>query len=200
MLRAMSARPIVVFVLGVGVCAGFGCAYGEVRQVVRAQFATELDCPEVFITKRDAWYQYESANQFKVTGCGVVRSYTCPVDEGRVSYDEPACTWVEGDADAPKMKPRDAEGNVIEESEELDGAPPADDGEGHVPAEPEDPFEGEEQPAPEDADDAADDADDTSGGVDAEGGGSTSVKPAGKKGGGASGQASGGFKVGAGKK
>jgi hypothetical protein len=199
MLRAMSARPIVVFALGLGVCAGFGCAYGEVRQVVRAQFATELDCPEVFITKRDAWYQYESANQFKVTGCGVVRSYTCPVDDGRVSYDEPACTWVEGDADAPKMKPRDAEGNVIEESEEFDGAP-IDDGADHVPAEPEDPFEDDEQPAPDEADDAADDAEDTSGGADAEGGGSTSVKPAGKKGGGASGQASGGFKIGTGKK
>jgi hypothetical protein len=195
MLRAMSVRPIVVFALGFGVFAAFGCAYGEVRQVVRAQFASELDCPEVFITKRDAWYQYESPNQFKVSGCGVMRTYTCPVYEGRVSYDEPACTWVEGDADAPKMKPRDAEGNVIEESEDLDGAP-VDDGAEHQPAEPEDPFEDEPQPAPAE-DGEGDGADDADGDADATGGGTTSVKPPAKKAGSATGQTSGGagFKI-----
>jgi hypothetical protein len=104
MLRAMSFRSrSSVVVLGLlGAALACGCAYGEVRQVVRAQFASELDCPEVQITRRNAWYGYDTGNQFKVSGCGVMRTYTCNDPDGRVSYDEPACTWVAGDADAPK--------------------------------------------------------------------------------------------------
>jgi hypothetical protein len=97
MLRAMSCRASVVVGLGLLGLAS-GCAYGEVRQVVRAQFASELDCPEVQIKRG-----YDTPNQFKVFGCGVVRTYTCNDADGRVSYDEPACTWVNGDADAPQM-------------------------------------------------------------------------------------------------
>jgi hypothetical protein len=196
MLRAMLQRAIVVFALFSAVSAGFGCAYGEVRQVVRAQFASELNCPEVFITKRDAWYQYDSPNQFKVSGCGVMRTYTCPVDEGTVSYDKPACTWVEGDADAPKLKARDAEGNVLEESEQLDDQP-AEPAPGDEPAEPEDPYGDDTSGGGSDADEGDSDSDLD---ADAESSGSTSVKPAAKKGGGASGQASGGVGIGVGKK
>jgi hypothetical protein len=198
MLRAMSARSNVVIALGFGVFAAFGCAYGEVRQVVRAQFASELDCPEVFIIKRDAWYQYESPNQFKVKGCGVMRTYTCPVDAGRVSYGEPACTWIEGDADAPKLKRRDAEGNVIEDE---GGESPMDEPSMDEPMdeplpEPEESFDDEGGSE----DELDDEGDDGAGELDADTGGSTSVKPNGKKGGGASGQASGsaGFKIGGG--
>jgi len=123
MLRAMRVRPIGAWILGVSALAGSGCAYGEVRQVVRAQFASELDCPEVVVKRRDAWYGREG-HQFKVTGCGVVRSYTCEQIDGRVSYDEPACTWVEGDIDAPKMMaPKPEEALPEEELPPLEEAP-----------------------------------------------------------------------------
>jgi hypothetical protein len=120
MLRAMLLRVVV---LG---CAGLlGCAYGEVRQVVRAQFAAELNCPEVLIQKRDVWYMYDSPDQYKVSGCGVMRTYTCPADEdGLVSYDEPACTWVAGDADAPAApKPMVLEDDPLAEPEPLQDEP-----------------------------------------------------------------------------
>jgi hypothetical protein len=192
MLRAMSHRPLLAVALGLSVFAGLGCAYGEVRQVVRAQFASELNCPEVFIIKRDAWYQYENPNQFKVSGCGVMRTYTCPPDStGRVSYDEPACTWVAGDADAPKMAEPVPEDGAMEDAEgiePLDETPPE-------PAEPEEP--------PADDEGASKSEDDDGLGADSDLGGDAegTVKPAPKKAGGsASGQVGGSLRIGGGKK
>ena len=103
MLRAMRVRASVIgSVFGLGLLLLGGCAYGEVRQVVRAQFASDFDCPEVQLKKRELWYSYEGPDQFKAIGCGKVRTYTCPANAGRVSYDKPVCTFVDGDADAPK--------------------------------------------------------------------------------------------------
>ena len=102
MLRAMQLRASSFVLLA---CLGgslfSGCAYGEARQVIRAQFASELNCREVEIRRRDSWYAYEGPDQYKVIGCGETRTYTCPAHEGLVSYDKPACTYVKGDADAP---------------------------------------------------------------------------------------------------
>ncbi len=106
MLRAMLAMRLCIVSSALLL---FGCAYGEVRQVVRAQFASELNCPEVQMKKRDVWYSYDSPDQYKVSGCGVMRTYTCPKTEGLVSYDKPVCTWVAGDADAPQMRTMPAE-------------------------------------------------------------------------------------------
>ena len=102
MLRAMRARalPIVVLSSMSGLVA-VGCAYGEVRQVIRAQFASELNCSDVVIKRRDSWYAFEGPDQYKVMGCGEVRTYTCAPHQGLTSYDKPACPWVKGDADAP---------------------------------------------------------------------------------------------------
>ena len=124
MLRAMRVSPnrmMVVIVLGV--VAASGCAYGEVRQVIRAQFASEFDCPEVQLRKRDSWYAQDNPNQFKVTGCGKVRTYTCDQDVGLVSYDSPACKFVEGDADAPGADKAD-QSNPATESMPSDEAAP----------------------------------------------------------------------------
>lgn len=119
MLRAMQLRrlPLVLFkssvsrqVIAAGITglalATSGCAYGSVRQVLRAQFASEVGCSEVTIKKRDFWYVSDNPHQYKISGCGVMRTYTCTQDdaEGLISYDEPACKWEEGDADAPKPK------------------------------------------------------------------------------------------------
>jgi hypothetical protein len=114
MLRAMQIRGLLVVSLVASALPilGGGCAYGEVRQVLRAQFASDVGCADVKLKRRDAWYAAENPHQYKITGCGVTRSYTCTQEqaEGLVSYDEPACTWVEGDADAPKAKVMPTEG------------------------------------------------------------------------------------------
>jgi hypothetical protein len=176
--------------LGLGLLLLGGCAYGEVRQVVRAQFASELDCPEVLLKKRELWYSYEGPDQFKAIGCGHVRTYTCP-KSGLVSYDEPVCTFVEGDADAPKM----AEMTPDED----EGAPPPEDDMGGS----EDTSGGETPPddsgssdEPEPGDSLGGDVEAEAGGdadADAEGGGASSTG-SGKVGGGAK------IKLGVGKK
>jgi len=80
------------------------CAYGEIRQVLRAEFANELDCPEVQIQKKGFSYLEENpdAERYLLKGCGVMRTYTCPPDQGMVPYEESGCTWTEGDADREK--------------------------------------------------------------------------------------------------
>ena len=97
------------------------------EQVIRAQFASDYDCPEVQLRKRDTWYAQDNPNQIKVTGCGKVRTYTCGKDIGLVSYGKPACKWVEGDADAPGQSAMPS--NPATEpmpSDEAEPAPPSD--------------------------------------------------------------------------
>jgi hypothetical protein len=124
MLRAMRVSPNRMMVLMVlGVAATSGCAYGEVRQVIRAQFASEFNCPEVQLRKRDSWYAQDNPNQFKVTGCGKVRTYTCDKEVGLVSYDSPACKFVEGDADAPGADKANQPSPATEEMPNDEAAP-----------------------------------------------------------------------------
>jgi len=124
MLRAMRVSPYRMMVLMVlGAVAATGCAYGEVRQVIRAQFASEFDCPEVQLRKRDSWYAQDNPNQFKVTGCGKVRTYTCDKEVGLVSYDSPACKFVEGDADAPGAEKANQPNPATEEMPNDEAAP-----------------------------------------------------------------------------
>lgn len=124
MLRAMRVSPNRMMALVVlGVVATSGCAYGEVRQVIRAQFASEFNCPEVQLRKRDSWYAQDNPNQFKVTGCGKVRTYTCDKEVGLVSYDSPACKFVEGDADAPGADKANQPNPATEEMPNDEAAP-----------------------------------------------------------------------------
>lgn len=142
MLRAMQLRrlPLAIFrssvsrsaLVGLALAAaGSGCAYGNVRQVLRAQFASDVDCADVTIKKRDFWYVSDNPHQYKISGCGVMRTYTCTQEDadGLVSYDEPACKWEEGDADAPKPKmqapadPMDEGGDPMDEPEDSMDSP-----------------------------------------------------------------------------
>jgi hypothetical protein len=150
MLRAMQLRrlPLVIFksgvsrqalsvgIAGIALASLSGCAYGSVRQVLRAQFASEVGCSDVTIKKRDFWYISDNPHQYKISGCGVMRTYTCASEDadGLVSYDEPACKWEEGDADAPKPKtqamPEGMDEGMDEEpmdepSDSMDEPPPA---------------------------------------------------------------------------
>ena len=124
MLRAMKHGAWPIVVLGWSLLAGAGCAYGEVRQVIRAQFASETHCSEVQLKRRDTWYAYDGPDQYKVIGCGQVRTYTCPAS-GLVSYDKPACTWVNGDADAPVVQKVEDEEGAADEPSAAPGPAPA---------------------------------------------------------------------------
>lgn len=184
MLRAMQLRRLplvsVVFksalpVLGIALAASSsGCAYGGVRQVIRAQFASDTGCSTVTLKKRDFWYISDNPHQYKVSGCGVMRTYTCTQEDadGLVSYDEPACKWEEGDADAPKPKSHEP-------------ANPMDDDMGGDPGMMDDePADTMDEPA---SDSSSDDGLDADGDLDAEG-----SAPKGK----VKAKAKGGFKLG----
>jgi len=90
------------------------------REVLRTSLASEHDCPEMRVSPRNPAQlqnihpQYN--DQYHVTGCGVDRTYTCPVGPGLQEYGAAArCSFVEGDPDAPKqvsLEPEAAEDAV----------------------------------------------------------------------------------------
>lgn len=136
MLRAMQLRRLPLSVIfrsslpalaaGAALAASAsGCAYGNVRQVLRAQFASDVGCSAVTIKKRDFWYVADNPHQYKISGCGVMRTYTCTAEdaEGLLSYDEPACKWEEGDADAPKPKTTDMGDSMDDGMDDSMGSP-----------------------------------------------------------------------------
>jgi hypothetical protein len=72
-----------------------GCAYGELRQVLRAEVASEADCPDVVIQKSSPYAPGYKENQYTVRGCGVDRIYTCK-DDGLVPFGHADCTYTAG--------------------------------------------------------------------------------------------------------
>jgi hypothetical protein len=98
-MRSVALSPLALLLLA----TVSGCAYGELSQVLRTQVASEADCPEILVTKKGLRYFDEDpeTDQYKVSGCGMVRTYTCPVEEGLVKYGSEPCTFVEGDPDQP---------------------------------------------------------------------------------------------------
>lgn len=120
MLRPMRASCGLVGLALVAVVNG-GCAYGELTQVLRTEVASEVDCPELEIEKKGLAYLDEDpeSDQFKVSGCGVLRTYTCPQKDGLVKYGKLPCTFVEGDPDQPDMSPA-ADMDSASELEPLD--------------------------------------------------------------------------------
>jgi hypothetical protein len=103
MLRAMSNRPVTrTFALLLTLApllAVAGCAYGELKQVLRAQVAAEASCPDVTIETSPAYQPGYKPGMYHVKGCGVDRIYECPKDTGLVSYGAEICTFK--DAKAP---------------------------------------------------------------------------------------------------
>ncbi|HKU40897.1 MAG TPA: hypothetical protein VJR89_22200 [Polyangiales bacterium] len=72
-----------------------GCAYGELRQVLRAQVASETSCPDVTVENSPAYQPGYKPGQYRVKGCGVERLYDCPKDTGLVSYGAKVCTYTD---------------------------------------------------------------------------------------------------------
>lgn len=121
----MSIRWSMVHALALASLGLGGCAYGELHQVLRAQVASELSCPEVDVEKKGLSYltDEEENNRYLVTGCGVTRTYTCPEGSGLVSYDEPVCSFEAGNTDQPKVAEMPDEVSPLDE--ELPAEQPA---------------------------------------------------------------------------
>lgn len=114
--RMLSAR-LPLLLCSLTLAAG-GCAYGELRQVLRAEVAAELDCPAVTVEPRNSEAlrgSRDGDDQWKVRGCEVVRTYTCKAaGDEMVSYDDSGCSYVDGDVDAPKLATDESE-NLLDE-------------------------------------------------------------------------------------
>jgi hypothetical protein len=96
------ARTLTLFVLAFGpMLALVGCAYGELKQVLRAQVAAETSCGDVTIEPSSVYAPGHKPGQYRVRGCGVDRVYDCPKEDGLVSYGDKVCTYV----DAKSIKP-----------------------------------------------------------------------------------------------
>lgn len=86
-----------------------GCAYGEMRQVLRAQVATEANCPEIQISKVPPYAEGYAENQYKVVGCGIDRVYTCNDPGGLVKFGNADCKFVAAAAPKAPAAPAPAE-------------------------------------------------------------------------------------------
>ena len=113
MLRRMSTQNLAAAVCVFALLAlSAGCAYGELRQVLRAQVASEIDCPDVVVQKSSQYAPGYKENQYTVRGCGVDRVYTCSED-GLVKYGSAKCTYVAGaTATKPPAAPAPAPGGT----------------------------------------------------------------------------------------
>jgi hypothetical protein len=104
MLKTAESRltRTALFVLAFGpMLALVGCAYGELKQVLRAQVAAETSCGDVTIEPSSLYAPGHKQGQYRVKGCGVDRVYDCPKESGLVAYGDKVCTYV----DAKAMKP-----------------------------------------------------------------------------------------------
>ena len=124
MLRAMSnRRPVTrTFALLITLAAPLlvlgGCAYGELKQVLRAQVAAEASCPDVTVESASAYQPGFKPGQYHVKGCSVDRIYDCPADSGLVSYGSAPCTFK--DAKAPAAAAPAAEPPPLDEPAPLE--------------------------------------------------------------------------------
>jgi hypothetical protein len=89
-------RTLTLFVLASGPMLALGsCAYGELKQVLRAQVASEINCGDVTIESSSQYAPGYKPGQYRVKGCGVDRTYECPKETGLVSYNAKICTYVD---------------------------------------------------------------------------------------------------------
>jgi hypothetical protein len=95
-----AARTVLALLV---LCTG-SCAYGELRHVLRAQVASETDCPEVSVVKSPPYLPGYKEHQYVVKGCGVDRIYNCS-EGGLTKYGHAECTYVDSAAAARAAQP-----------------------------------------------------------------------------------------------
>jgi hypothetical protein len=100
-------RKLTLLVLVIGpMLALAGCAYGELKQVLRAQVASETSCGDVTVESSSVYAPGYKPGQYRVKGCGTDRVYSCPKDAGLVEYGSKVCSYVDSKAvKAPEPTP-----------------------------------------------------------------------------------------------
>jgi hypothetical protein len=126
-LRVVRALPMLL-ALASGPVVLSGCAYGELKQVLRAQVAAETSCGDVTIESSPMFQPGHQPGQYRVKGCGVDRTYNCPKEDGLVSYGDKICTYVDSRSIKPPEPMPAADPTLDEGGEPLDptAEPPAD--------------------------------------------------------------------------
>jgi hypothetical protein len=129
MLRDMSSPGVVrassAFVLFATLCSG--CAYGEMRYVLRSQVAKESGCADLTVEKQSPYAQGYTPNNYVIKGCGINRVYTCQDDGGLVKYGSAQCSYkppAQPAAAAPSVEgpaPGGDEGPAPDEDESTSG-------------------------------------------------------------------------------
>lgn len=85
-----------------------GCAYGEMRQVLRAEVASDANCPDLQVTKVPAYAEGYQDNQYHVVGCGIDRTYTCNDEGGLVKFGSADCKFADNKVARPAVAPAPA--------------------------------------------------------------------------------------------
>jgi hypothetical protein len=98
-----------------------GCAYGELKQVLRAQVAAETNCGDVTVESTPIYMPGYKPGQYRVKGCGVDRTYECPKEDGLVAYGDKLCKAVE--AKAPAAAPAPVGDPALDEADPALDAP-----------------------------------------------------------------------------
>jgi hypothetical protein len=119
-------RTLTLLVLGGGLMLALGgCAYGELKQVLRAQVASEISCADVTIENSSPYAPNYKPGQYRVKGCGVDRTYECPKETGLVSYNSKICSYVDSKSvKPPEPTPSAAGGEDPAMADPMDDAPP----------------------------------------------------------------------------
>jgi hypothetical protein len=111
---------------------GSGCAYGELRQVLRAEVASEADCGEITVVKTSPYAPGYVEGQYLVRGCGVDRIYTCKED-GLVAFGHANCTYAAGATANKPAAPAAPPPGVDSSDPALQPLPPASDSDSNQP-------------------------------------------------------------------
>jgi hypothetical protein len=114
------------------VLLGGGCAYGELRQVLRAEVASEADCGEITVVKTSPYAPGYVEGQYLVRGCGVDRIYTCKGD-GLVAFGHANCTYAAGATANKPAAPAAPPPGVDSSDPALQPLPPATDSDSNQP-------------------------------------------------------------------
>jgi hypothetical protein len=127
MLRRMLKTAELPITLLLGGLLASGCAYGNLKQVLRAQVAAETSCGDVTIETTPMYQPGHKPNQYRVKGCGLDRTYNCPKEDGLVSYDDDKiCSYVDTKSiKMPEAQSAPAEAPMMDEpmDEPMDDSP-----------------------------------------------------------------------------
>jgi hypothetical protein len=112
MLRCMSSPVLVRASSSLLLFATLlsGCAYGEMRYVLRSQVAKESGCADLTVQKQSPYSQNYTPNNYVIRGCGIDRLYTCQDDGGLVKYGSAQCSYKAANVPPPAATPAPAPG------------------------------------------------------------------------------------------